>query len=129
MKDLILKDEVFAIVGAAMEVHGALGPGFLESVYAEALGIELGKRSIPFEKEVPLRIRYKGVVLSKRFQVDGLAFGQIIVELKALDRLGPIERAQVVNYLKASGHQVSVLLNFGSHPKLEWERIVYQAPT
>ncbi len=126
MTELVLKEEVFAVVGAAMEVHGALGPGFLESVYAEALALELRQRAIPFEREVPLRISYKGQLLDKRFQVDLLAYGQLIVELKAIQRISSIERAQTLNYLKASGHPVALLLNFGSHPKMEWERLVHR---
>ena len=127
MRELLLKEEVFEVVGAAIEVHSILGPGFLESVYAEALALELQKRAIPFQQEVPLRIRYKGLVLEKRFQIDLLAYGQLIVELKAIHRVGPVERAQTLNYLKASGHQVALLLNFGAHPKMEWERIVHRA--
>ena len=127
MKDLLLKNEVFEVVGAAIEVHSVLGPGFLESVYAEALALELRKRNIPFQQEVPLRIQYKEHLLEKRFQIDLLAYGQLVVELKAVHRLGPIDRAQTLNYLKASEHSVGLLLNFGSHPKMEWERLVHRA--
>jgi GxxExxY protein len=129
MKDLILRDEVFGVVGAAIEVHQNLGSGFLESVYAEAMAVELRHRNIPFEREVPIRIHYKGQRLDKRFQADLLVYGQLIVELKALERITSIERAQVVNYLKAAHHPVGLLINFGSHPKMEWERLVHQAPT
>ncbi len=128
MAELILKEEVFEVIGAAMEVHATLGPGFLESVYAEAFALELGKRGIPFGRELALRIRYKDQFLEKRFQADFLIHGQIIVELKAISRLSEAERAQVVNYLKAAGLPLGLLINFGSHRKLEWERLVHQAP-
>ncbi len=128
MRDLLFKDEVFAAIGAAIEVHRILGPGFLESVYAEALALELGRREIPFEREVSLRISYKGELLSKRFLADMVMDGKLVVELKAIEKIGPVERAQIVNYLKAAGLKVGLLINFGSHPKLEWERIVHQAP-
>ena len=128
MKDLALKDEVFAVIGAAIEVHRALGTGFLESVYAEALERELRARNIPFQREVDLEIMYRGQPLSKRFQADLVVGGVLIVELKAISKLGVVERAQVVNYLKATGLHVGLLINFGSHPKLEWERIIHQVP-
>ncbi len=129
MTELILRDEVFEVIGAAMEVHATLGPGFLESVYAEAFALELSKRNIPLAREVALRIRYKDQFLEKRFQADFLIQGQLLVELKALDRLSDFERAQVVNYLKAANLTVGLLINFGSPRKLEWERLVHQAPT
>lgn len=122
-KELLLKDEVFAIVGAAMEVHRELGPGFLESVYAEALGRELQRRGIPFEVEKELRISYKGDLLEKRFRVDFLIGDKVLLELKAVERLGPHDQAQVLNYLRASCLEVGLLLNFGSYPTLEWKRM------
>lgn len=125
MTELILKDEVFAIVGAAIEVHRELGPGFLEAVYQEALELELRERNIPFEAQKSLRIYYKGKVLNKEYFADLVCHGQIIVELKALDRLSGNEEAQVLNYLKATGLRVGVLINFGSHGKLEWKRFIH----
>ena len=124
MTELILKDEVYAIVGAAIEVHRELGPGFLEAVYQEALEMELRDRGIPFEAQKPLRISYRGKTLNKEYFADLVCFGQIIVELKALDRLSGNEEAQILNYLKATGLKVGVLINFGSHGKLEWKRFV-----
>lgn len=123
-KELRFKDEVFAIVGAAIEVHRALGPGFLEAVYAEAFAKEMALAGIPFEQEVLLQIQYKGEPLKKTYRADFVAFGAILVELKAADGLGEADRAQLLNYLKATGHPVGVLLNFGHHPKLEWIRMV-----
>lgn len=121
-KELLFKDEVFAIVGAAMEVHSQLGPGFLEAVYHAALKLELTARGIPFESEKPLSIYYKGRKLSTEYQADLVCYGKIVVELKALDRLSGKEEAQVLNYLKATGFRVGVLINFGSRGKLEWKR-------
>lgn len=122
---MIFKDEVFAIIGAAFEVHRELCPGFLEAVYHEALERELVARKIPFESEKVLRIVYKGEPLQKVYVADLICYGKIIVELKTLDRLSGKEESQVINYLKATGMKVGVLINFGSHPKLEWKRFVY----
>lgn len=123
MKDLIYKDEVYAIIGAAMEVHGQIGSGFLEPVYQECLELELADRNIPAEAQKEMKISYKGKVLKKTYIADFLAYGKIIVELKALDKLTSREEAQSINYLKASGLEVAVLINFGSQ-SLEWKRIV-----
>lgn len=124
MTELILKEEVFAIVGAAIEVHRELGPGFLEAVYQEAIEMELRERGIPFEAQKPLRIIYKGKTLNKEYFADLVCYDKIIVELKALDRLSGNEEAQILNYLKATGLRVGVLINFGGHGKLEWKRFV-----
>ncbi len=125
MTELILKNEVYSIVGAAMEVHKCLGPGYLEAVYQEALEIELASRDIPFEASRVLEIHYKDRLLKKEYIADLVCYGQIIVELKALDRLSGREEAQLLNYLKATGMKVGLLLNFGSHPRLEWKRFVF----
>jgi GxxExxY protein len=124
MTEIILKDEVYAIIAAAIEVHRELGPGFAEPVYQEAHEIELGRRNVPFEVQRPLVIHYKGQRLKKEYIADLICYGQIIVELKALDKLTGREEAQVLNYLKATGFHVGLLINFGSHGKLEWKRFV-----
>ena len=124
MSELLLKDEVFTIVGAAIEVHRELGSGFLEAVYQEALEIELAERRIPFIPLQTLQINYKGKPLKKEYIADVICYGQIIVELKALDRLSGKEESQILNYLKATGMRVGVLINFGSVGKLEWKRFV-----
>jgi GxxExxY protein len=122
---LLLKDEVFAIVGAAIEVHRVFGSGFLEAVYHEALELELADRSIPFVSQSPLTINYKAHVLQNRYVVDLVCYGSVLVELKALDRLSSREEAQTLNYLKASqGLRVAVLINFGAMRTLEWKRYV-----
>lgn len=124
MTELILKDEVYAIIGAAIEVHRELGPGFLEAVYHEAFEIELASRKVPFESRRTLTIMYKGRPLRKEYEADLVCYGQIIVELKALDRLSGKEEAQILHYLKATGLRVGLLINFGSHGRLEWKRFV-----
>lgn len=123
MAKLILKDEVFSIVGAAMEVHREKSSGFAEPVYQECMEIELADRKIPAEAQKEMAIVYKGRRLKKTYLADFVAFGKIIVELKALDRLTSREESQVINYLKSSGLELGVLINFGG-PSLEWKRIV-----
>ena len=103
MAELILKDEVYQIVGAALEVYWQLGRGFLEPVYQEALEMELRRRDIPFESQSRLTIQYKGEPLRKEYIADLMCFGQIIVELKACGRLTGADEAQILNYMKARG--------------------------
>lgn len=122
--ELLYKDEVFKIVGAAMEVYNDLGSGFLEGVYQEALEIELLRQGIPFESQKLLSIRYKGQPLQKSYVADFVVFEKVIVELKALERLSGTEEAQILNYLKATGRRVAVLLNFGRVGELEWKRYI-----
>jgi len=125
MTEIILKDEVYAIIAAAIEVHRELGPGFSEPVYQEAHEIELTRRKVPFESQKLLTSYYKGERLKKEYIADLVCFVQIIVELKALDKLTGREEAQLLNYLKATGFHVGLLINFGSHGKLEWKRFVH----
>ena len=124
MGELLLKDEVYAVVGAAMEVWKVLGAGFLEPVYHEAMLRELGLRSVPFESKKPVGVTYKGQLLEKAYVPDLLCYGQVIVELKAIDRLSGREEAQILNYLKATGLRVGVLINFGGAGALDWKRFV-----
>src|SRR5438034_6319242 len=95
MPELILKEEVYRIVGAAMDVWYTLGRGFLEPVYQEALQIELGRRDIPFEAQRPLRIEYKGLALKKEYIADFICFGKIIVEIKACEELTGRDEGQI----------------------------------
>jgi len=123
-QELLFKEEVYAIVGAAMEVHSVLGHGFLEAVYQEAMEIELRLRGLPFESAKRLRIRYKDEYLKKEYEADLLVFGEIIVELKATDSLTSKDESQLINYLNATGKRVGLLINFGSVGRLEWMRRV-----
>lgn len=123
MAELMFKEEVYAIIGAAMEVHREKGCGFAEPVYQECVEIELTDRKIPAEAQKEMAIFYNGRKLKKTYLADFVAYGKIIIELKALDQLTPREEAQVINYLKSSGLEVGVLINFGA-PSLEWKRIV-----
>jgi GxxExxY protein len=113
----------YAIIGAAMAVHRRLGCGFLEPVYQESLAIEMEDMEIPFRREVEIPVFYRGRRLNTTYRSDFVCFDSVIVELKALPQLGGIEESQVINYLKASGHQVGLLVNFGAR-SLEHKRIV-----
>lgn len=120
----ILEDETYAIIGAAMEVYYRLGNGFAEPVYQEALGIEFELRNVIFEPQKRLHIEYKGRSLEKGYIADFMCFGQIIVEIKAIASLSPVDWSQIMNYLKASKLRVGLLFNFGSHGRMEMKRIV-----
>ena len=121
--NFLYKDECFLIIGAAMEVHNQLGPGFLEPVYQEALKWEFEDRRIPSGREVHLNIHYKDRVLEKKYIADFLCYDDIIIELKACEKLAPEHTAQVLNYLKATGKQLGLLINFGAH-SLDFKRVI-----
>lgn len=121
--DVLFADECYKIIGAAMMVHKELGAGFLEDVYQEALELEFQERGIPYEREVTLHIAYKGKHLKKFYKADFICYGKIIVELKALSELTGEHEAQTINYLKATGHKVGLLINFGEH-SLKYKRLV-----
>lgn len=118
---IVHKDKSYHIIGAAMEVHKELGCGFLESVYQEALAMELTDRHIPFEREKQLDIYYKGVLLDKKFYADFICYDDIILEIKAVSELSPVHRAQLLNYLKATKKRLGILINFGE-TSLRYER-------
>ncbi len=117
-------ERTYKIIGAAIEVHKELGHGFLEAVYQEALGIEFKDRGIPCKVQPIVDIIYKSKPLEKKYQPDFICFDEIIVELKALEQLSGIEEAQIINYLKATGLKVGLLINFGSN-SLAYKRLVY----
>jgi len=122
--DVIYKEESYRIMGACFEVYKEKGCGFVEPVYQECLAMELGLQAIPYREQTVLALNYKGQPLRQTYKPDFICFEKIILELKAVSALCDEHRAQVHNYLKATGHKLGLLLNFGSYPKLEWERIV-----
>jgi GxxExxY protein len=122
--EILFKEEVYKIVGAAMDVHTELGCGFMEAVYQEAIERELQNRQIPFVRQKHLTIFYKGQALDKTYIPDLVCYSQIVVELKAIDHLAGREEAQLLNYLKATRMRVGLLINFGSIGKLEWKRLI-----
>ena len=113
-----MEDEVNEItgqvIGAAIEVHRELGPGLLESAYEECLARELALRQIPFERQKPVPLKYKGADVDAGFRLDFLVADQVVVELKAVDSLQPIHVAQVMTYLKLTGLRIALLMNFNT---------------
>ena len=120
--ELLLKEEVFQVVGCAFEVLNTLGHGLLEKPYENALVVELGLKQIPFQQQSRFPVIYKTVQVGE-YIPDLIVFDQIVVDTKAIERIGNNEKAQILNYLKITGLRVGLLLNF-KHAKLEWERIV-----
>jgi GxxExxY protein len=119
--------QTYAIIGACMEVHQELGHGFLEAVYQAALQREFSARGIPFAREVKLQITYKDQPLECWYEADFVCYGEVIVELKALAKLSTVEHAQIINYLRATGLNRGLLVNFGTQ-QLEYKRFVRSAP-
>jgi len=122
MTEILFKELSFAIIGAAMEVHKLLGPGFLESVYQAALEKELTLRGIPFCHQVELPVMYKGDLIGV-YKADLVIDGKIIVEIKGISRLNASHAAQALHYLAATGLQLAILINFGMS-SLEYRRVV-----
>jgi len=121
---LVHGDETYQIIGACFEVYKDKGCGFLEQVYQECLEIELELRGIPFVAQMPLNLTYKGRLLTQTYKPDLICFDKVIVELKAVSKIVDEHRAQILNYLNATGIRVGLLVNFGHYPKLEYERLV-----
>ncbi len=121
---LLLEKETFAIRGACFEVYREKGCGFVEAVYQECLEMEFTLQGLPFVPQPRLQLEYKSRTLRTEFQPDFICFSQVVVELKALKELADDHRAQVHNYLKATGHRLALLVNFGHHPGVEIERII-----
>jgi GxxExxY protein len=121
-----LKDETYRIIGACFEVYNEKGCGFTEPIYQECLELEFSMQGIDFTPQRELKVGYKGHVLSKTFIPDFFCFDKVIVEIKSVSALADEHRAQVLNYLNATGLEVGLLVNFGHYPKLEYERIIHQ---
>lgn len=124
MTELILKQEVYSIIGAAFEVYNVLGVGFLEAVYQAALEEELNLRKIPHIPQQEILVKYKGKPLRKSYIADIVAYGNVILEIKAIDHITSRDYSQVLNYLKATSFPLGLLINFGSEKDMEWKRIV-----
>ena len=122
-KDLLYKEITGKIIGAAMEVHRVLGPGFLESVYEEAFCIELDKLGLKYKRQEELRIPYKDCILKQRYRADLIVEEKIIVDNKATKGIVGIDQAQLFNYLKATKLKVGLIINFGEL-RLRWKRII-----
>jgi len=123
-KDLLYKDETYAIIGAAFEVYNTLGSGFLEAVYQDALAFEFRLRNVPFQEQHPVPVEYKGETLRTKYYADFLCYSEIIVEIKAQEWLASSNEGQLLNYLNGTKLPVGVLINFGNDTKLEWKRFV-----
>ncbi|MDD4117272.1 MAG: GxxExxY protein [Opitutae bacterium] len=121
---ILFKKESFQVMGACFEVYKEMGSGFLESVYQECLALEFASRGIPFEEHPCLRLAYKKTLLKQTYIPDFLCCGEVVVELKALKQIADEHRAQAINYLRATGKRLALLINFGHYPLLEHERIV-----
>ena len=126
MENLLYKEEAYQIVGACFEVYKEKGFGFLENVYQEALEMELKLQSIPFSAQEGIDLYYKNQKMKQKYIPDFLVYDKIIVEIKALEKLTDKHRAQMINYLHATGLELGLLINFSHHPTLEWERIILQ---
>ncbi|HJW29759.1 MAG TPA: GxxExxY protein [Saprospiraceae bacterium] len=122
-KDYPFQKEIYNIIGACMEVHKTLGWGFLESVYHEALCIELTRRNIPFESNKILHVYYKDVQLEKTFKADIFAYDHLMVELKAVYGSLDTHQSQLLNYLSATKQELGLLVNFGM-PSLQYKRYI-----
>jgi GxxExxY protein len=120
---ILFKDESYAIIGACMKVHRALGPGFLEAVYEEVVEKEFIVQNIPYKRQVKLDLYYEGVQLSKHYRADFVCYDSIIVELKAVAQIPTVFYAQLQNYLKCTNMELGMLINFGT-PSLTYKRIV-----
>jgi GxxExxY protein len=122
-EEYLFEEECRQIIGACYEVHNELGHGFLEGVYQEALSIAFVEKNLPFESEKKLNIMFHGYQLQKSYYADFICFGSIIIELKACDGLVPEHTSQVINYLKATGFKLGLLINFGTS-RVQIKRVI-----
>jgi len=128
MADLLHKNESYRIIGACFEVYKQKGCGFTEPVYQECLALEFSMQQIPFVAQAELQLDYKGTLLTQYFKPDFICFDKILVEIKALTNLIDAHRSQALNYLNATRFDLVLLVNFGHHPKLEYERLAQSRP-
>jgi GxxExxY protein len=124
MAEVLFKEESYKIMGAMFEVYREMGCGFLEPVYQECVEFEMSDQQIPFIPQVQLKLKYKHHLLKSKYVPDAICYEQIVVELKAVKEITDEHRAQVHNYLKATGYRLGLIVNFGHYPKLQYERIV-----
>ena len=124
MSKIVFEEESYRISGAIFNVYREMGCGFLESVYQECLELELKRSKIPFESQKQLSLHYQGQLLSLVYKPDFVCFDSIILEIKALSQTSGEHKAQVLNYLKATGFKLGLLANFGSYPKATIDRIL-----
>ena len=122
--EIIFKEESYKTIGACFEVYNHMGPGFLEAVYQECLLKEFSAQGISFVAQPRLHLQYKSAPLKQEYQPDFLCFEHILLEIKSVTNLTDEHRAQIINYLKATGHPLALLVNFGHHPQLEYERFL-----
>lgn len=124
MAELVYEKESYAVLGACFEVYKEKGCGFLEEVDHECLAIELELRGISFRSKAEFELTYKGRRLTSVYKPDFIVDDKIVLEIKAVSELANIHRAQLQNYLRATGYRVGLLVNFNHHPKIDYERIV-----
>jgi GxxExxY protein len=124
MAEILFKDESYTIMGAMFEVYKEMGCGFVEPVYQECVELELDDQNVPFVSQVELKLKYKHHRLKAKYVPDVICYEKIVLELKAVRKITDEHRAQVHNYLKATGYRLGLIVNFGHHPKVEYERIV-----
>jgi GxxExxY protein len=120
---MLFPDESYRIMAACFEVHNRMGCGFTEAVYQECLEIELEFQGIPFLAQHELQLAYREKTLKQTFKPDFICYDKIVVEIKAAEQLIGKHEAQVINYLNATGYELGILVNFGTHPKLEYKRL------
>ncbi|WP_269526086.1 GxxExxY protein [Coraliomargarita parva] len=125
--EILYKEESYQIIGACFEVYKEKRNGFLEAVYQECLAMELKDKAIPFEEKTRLSLFYKGRELTQKYEPDFFCYDQIILEIKAVKSITDEHRSQVINYLKSTNLKLGLLVNFGHHPKIQYERFVNES--
>ncbi|MDR4503193.1 MAG: GxxExxY protein [Candidatus Scalindua sp.] len=122
--EIIYADESYSIIGACYNVYKEMGCGFLELVYQECLEIEFSLQNIPFQAQKELQLKYRDKILRQVYKPDFFCYNKIIVEIKALSKIANEHRSQILNYLNSTKFRLGILVNFGHHPKLEYERFI-----